>query len=48
MVSYRISYWLGGDVKVVHLEAPDIKTALVIFYTHYSCDGVIDIVEQSA
>ena len=43
MVKYKLIYWLAGDVKVTHIEAPDMKTALVIFYENYPCDDLIRV-----
>lgn len=48
MVVYKIRYWLASNIKVVKIKAKNINEALVYFYQNYPCDGVIDVVEQSA
>lgn len=46
MVKFKIKYWLAGNIKVVEIEAKDINEVLVYFYTHYSCDDIIEVLED--
>jgi hypothetical protein len=46
--TYKIRYWLAGNIKVIEIKAKDLTEALAYFYMTYPCDGVIDVVEQSA
>lgn len=46
MVKFKIKYWLAGNIKVAEVEAKDITEALVYFYMHYSCDDIIEVLEN--
>lgn len=43
MITYRFKYYMNGDICIDYIDAPDLDTALVIFYTQYRYDDIIDI-----
>lgn len=45
MVKFKITYWLNSNINITYVYAPDRQTALVIFYTHYAYDDVIEVKE---
>lgn len=45
MVRYQIKYVLNNDICIDYIEAPDLHTALVIFYTQYRYDDVVEVKE---
>lgn len=42
-MKYKFIYWQAGDVKVCHIEAPDMKTAVALFYLTYPCEDLIRV-----
>ena len=43
MISYKVVYWISGNIRTAVVEAHNFKEALVVFYLNNSCDDVISI-----
>lgn len=42
-MKYKFIYWQAGDVKVSHIEAPDMQTAVTLFYLNIPCEDLIRV-----
>lgn len=45
MKKFKIKYWLGGDIKVIHVKAEDSIDARLKMYLFHEFDDIISIEE---